>query len=117
VRLAQVVLFVHDVAGMAAFYCQALGLETVEDSPGWVRLAAGDVVLGLHAVSGPAPAAPAAPRADACVKLCFHSDDVDAARAALLARGVPMRDVVRFGAVAFCDGVDPEGNVFQLTSR
>jgi hypothetical protein len=38
-------------------------------------------------------------------------------RARLVAAGVVMRDIHRYSDVAFCDGVDPEGNVFQLTTR
>jgi hypothetical protein len=51
------------------------------------------------------------------IKLAFHADDPEAERARLVARGVTMRDVHRFGDVVFCDGIDPEGNVFQITSR
>jgi hypothetical protein len=47
----------------------------------------------------------------------FHVDDVDAARVALVVAGVRMRDVHRYSGFAFCDGIDPEGNVFQITTR
>jgi catechol 2,3-dioxygenase-like lactoylglutathione lyase family enzyme len=116
-RLAQAVLFVHDVERMAAFYRDALGLEPLAAEPGFVRLSCGDAALALHALRGPAPADPPDERQDSHLKLCFHADDVPAARAALQARGVKMRDLVRFGDVTLCDGIDPEGNVFQITSR
>lgn len=35
----------------------------------------------------------------------------------LVALGVAMRESHRYGDASFCDGVDPEGNVFQLTTR
>jgi catechol 2,3-dioxygenase-like lactoylglutathione lyase family enzyme len=114
-RLAQALLFVHDVPRMTEFYRDALGLEPQETSPGFVRLAAGGTMLALHALRG--EPGPGSERLDSHIKLCFHADDVEAARAALVARGVKMRDVVRFGDVALCDGLDPEGNVFQITSR
>lgn len=68
--------------------------------------------------SGRAGAARAPPeRADSYIKLCFHVDDIDGTRAALIAAGVRMRDLHRHGDVAFCDGVDPEGNIIQITTR
>ncbi len=37
--------------------------------------------------------------------------------AALVERGVTMRDIHRWEGIAFCDGIDPEGNVVQITTR
>ena len=117
-KLAQLILFVHDTARMQAFYEQ-LGLRVVDGdaATGFVRLAdpGGGAVLALHATKAVGPGDP--PREDTCLKPCFHVDDVDRERAALAARGVSMRDVHRFDGLVFCDGVDPEGNIFQLTTR
>jgi catechol 2,3-dioxygenase-like lactoylglutathione lyase family enzyme len=117
-RLAQTIIFVEDVARMQAFYQGTLGLPVITAEPGWVRLDAGGVVLGLHAIkAGPKLPGPPPERVDANVKLCFHVDDILGERAALVAAGVRMREVHRFGDAAFCDGIDPEGNVFQITTR
>lgn len=117
-RLAQTIVFVEDVARMQAFYQGTLGLPVITAEPGWVRLDAGGVVLALHAIkAGPQQVEPPPERLDSYVKLCFHVDGIDEARGALVAAGVRMRDVHRFGDVAFCDGIDPEGNVFQITTR
>ena len=71
-------------------------------------------MLALHAVK----AGPRLPeRIDLYLKLCFHVDDVDRTRATLVAARVRMREAHRHGDVAFCDGIDPEGNVFQITTR
>src|SRR5690349_7808682 len=112
-RMAQTIIFVEDVARMQAFYQGALGLTVITAEPGWVRLDAGGVVLALHAIK-PGPELPDPPpeRVDSYVKLCFHVDDIDAARAALITAGVRMRDIHRHGAAAFCDAIDPEGNIF-----
>jgi catechol 2,3-dioxygenase-like lactoylglutathione lyase family enzyme len=116
--MAQTIVFVEDVARMQAFYQGTLGLPVITAEPGWVRLDAGGVVLALHAIkAGPGLPEPPPERVDSCVKLCFHVDDLDAARAALVAAGVRMREPHRYGGVAFCDGIDPEGNVFQITTR
>lgn len=117
-HLVQAILFVADLARALAFYRDTLGLPVVAEEPGWVRLDAGGPVLALHALTHRADAtSPAAPREDSHLKLCFHADDVDAERARLVAAGVAMRAVHRYGDVAFCDGIDPEGNVFQITTR
>lgn len=119
-RLAQVILFTEDVPRLAAFYRDAIGLPELDGSAasGFLRLDAGACALALHALS---PATPPrdepAPRLDSWIKVCFHVDDIDGARAALVARGAAMRDVHRYEGVAFCDGVDPDGNVFQITTR
>ncbi len=115
-QLAQVVLFVHDVAAMQAFYGRLLGLPPIEAADGWVRLDAGGTVLLLHATSVEV-AQPVRPRVDTPIKLCFHVDDVDLARARLIAAGVRMDQLRGYGAVVSCDGLDPEGNVFQLSTR
>ncbi|MEO8552062.1 MAG: VOC family protein [Kofleriaceae bacterium] len=116
--LAQALVFVHDAAKMQAFY-EALGLRVMDGSAaeGFVRLAdpAGGAVLALHHTRAIGPGGP--PRTDAATKLGFHVDDVAAARATLVAQGVTMRELFEHEGVAFCDGIDPEGNIFQLTSR
>ncbi|MCI0570077.1 MAG: VOC family protein [Myxococcaceae bacterium] len=117
-RLTQVVLFVADLPRMRHFYEATLGLAVVSAEEGFVRLDAGGSVLALHALRGEPPAAiPAVARQDSYLKLCFHTDDVPGTRASLVAAGVTMRNVKTFGAVSFCDGLDPEGNVFQVTTR
>lgn len=116
--MAQTIVFVDDVPRMQAFYHAILGLPVIAAEPGWVQLDAGAVIFALHAIR-PGPKLPEPPpeRVDSHIKLCFHVDDIEAARAALVAAGVRMREVHRHGGVAFCDGIDPEGNVFQITTR
>lgn len=124
-RLARVILFAKQIDVLAAFYGDVLQLPRVEspdDSPEFLSFDAGGCHLCLHAI--PAHFAreiriadPPAPRAATPYKLAFHASDVDAARTELIARGARMGDVQRFGALAFCDGVDPEGNIFQFSNR
>ena len=118
-KLATVIVFVDDLPRMRRFYADVLGLTVVEVTDGWVRLDAEGCSVALHALPPGAPAVPADPpaRLDAYVKLAFHAHDVAAERARLLAAGVPMGDIVRFGTIELCDGRDPEGNVVQISSR
>jgi catechol 2,3-dioxygenase-like lactoylglutathione lyase family enzyme len=117
-KLGQAIMFVNDAARMQAFY-EGLGLRVVDGSAadGFVRLAdpAGGAVLALHASKAVGLGGP--PWTETPVKLCFQVDDVDRERAALIARAVTMRAVHRFENIVFCDGIDPEGNIFQITTR
>jgi predicted enzyme related to lactoylglutathione lyase len=118
VQLSQVIVFVHDTARMAAFYAQ-LGLAVIDGdvASGFVRMRdpSGGAVLALHYTRAVGP--PSGPRVDTALKPCFHVDDIDAAREAVSGFGATMREIKRFEGIAFCDGVDPEGNIFQLTTR
>jgi catechol 2,3-dioxygenase-like lactoylglutathione lyase family enzyme len=113
-RLGRVILFAADVRRLRDFYSEAFGLTVVEDDGGWVRLATGGAELALHAIPGATPVVePAHPRADAPAKIVFEVDDLEATRDRLSRLGAPMRATV----VDHADGVDPEGNVFQIALR
>ncbi len=123
-RLIKVILFAKDMVRMAAFYGEALGLDLTGGSPaeGLIRFDAGGCALALHAIpeaiaGGIEVGDPPAARTDTPIKLAFQVDDVGAARAALIERGAVMGDLRRFGGLVLCDGLDPEGNVFQITTR
>ena len=120
-ELKLAVLFVKDIRIMSDFYANVLGLSPVpsESSEDYVVLAAGPTRLGLHAIPSAIAkdiviASPAEERDDSPIKLVFTVADVGAERARLTKAGVPMREATPWGS---CDGIDPEGNVFQLASR
>ena len=113
-RLAQVILFVNDVPRRKAFYGQAFGLTVLEEEDGYCRLDSGGCVLMLHALREPPSPTP---REDTFIKFCFQTDDVAGLRGKLTALGAKMREPHHFGTITFCDGVDPEGNIFQITTR
>jgi predicted enzyme related to lactoylglutathione lyase len=113
VKLGQVILFCADVDKLRAFYEGAFALRAVEDEPGWVRFDAGGTYFALHALRGE-PADPAVERVDTYIKYTFHVDDVAAMRAKLVTLGAKMRDPKTWSDRTFCDGIDPEGNVFQI---
>jgi hypothetical protein len=84
----------------------------------WTVLQAGAGEIGLHRV-GPAYRSADAPvhGRQTNVKLVFTvPDDVASRREELIARGVPMGDIKSYGTTGpLCDGIDPEGNVFQIS--
>lgn len=103
---------------MLAFYRDALGLCEVEGTaaPGWVELGEGGARFALHAIpeaiaSTIAIADPPEAREDTPIKLVFRVPDLAGERERLIARGVPMGESRPWGS---CDGIDPEGNVFQI---
>ncbi len=117
-RLSRVILFVDDMAKMKSFYVDVVGLTEV---PGgdemFVSLDSGGAQLSLHQIPPEYQGNDGSERADCAVKFVFHSDDVDSDREALVARGVRMREINRWGEIELCDGIDPEGNIFQLSNR
>jgi catechol 2,3-dioxygenase-like lactoylglutathione lyase family enzyme len=116
--LTEVILFVQDMPRMVAFYSQTLGLP-VRYPAGradyaeafWVELDSGPCALALHA-GGQGRRGADAP------KFVFSVEDIQAARQALLERGVALGEI-RSAApgIAVCDGADPEGNHFSLEQR
>jgi catechol 2,3-dioxygenase-like lactoylglutathione lyase family enzyme len=118
-RLGQAMLFVADMPRMQAFYRDVLGLGIVDETPGFSRYDAGGVRLALHLLPPEiigSIASPPLKREDACIKLTFHVADLATWRAKLDAIGCRMGPVHTYDGRNFCDGVDPEGNVFQIAN-
>lgn len=121
VQLARVVIFVKDLEVMRQFYCEKMGLLPIlgSEQPGWIECDAGRARVALHAIP-PAIADrilladPVEPREENPVKLVFAVENVEAERARLVAHGVTMFATKPWGA---CDGLDPEGNVFQIAKE
>ncbi len=118
--ISRIILFTGDTRKMAEFYTDVIGLKVVDGSdPGFVILGGEGCELALHQIPHEylTEGEPVAPREDSYVKFVFHSDDVESDRERLVAAGVRMREVHRYEGMAFCDGIDPEGNIFQISSR
>ncbi|MET3822392.1 putative enzyme related to lactoylglutathione lyase [Burkholderia sp. PvR073] len=119
--MTRVILYVRDVALLKAFYQRYFALPVVEEIDcEWVVLDAGAVELALH-LAGPTfrrAAAPASAKADSStVKFVFRIDaDIDAHRDRLARDDVTVRDLKRYDGYPYrmYDGIDPEGNVFQV---
>lgn len=111
--VSRIMLFVHDVPKVAAFYRDILGLPPLgEITPEWVELQAGNCTIALHHASKPLHE-----RGDASAKIVFGVKDVPAGKALLEDRGVKMGRIHSFSGIDICDGKDPEGNLFQISSR
>ena len=119
--LHRIIIFVADVETCAAFYRDVFGFTALpSDHPPteWIELDTGGCRLALHKARGPNGAIDT-PTGSAVHphKIVFYAEDVEAARAAVVARGAIMGDVRNFGSLTLCDGQDPEGHVFQISNR
>lgn len=115
--LRRVIVFVADVERCASFYAETFGFTRVKsDDPAgtWAELETGGCRLAFHKARGVSEptGSPDDPH-----KLVFFVSDPAAMRKALVARGVQMRPLQQSGALTFCDGLDVEGHVFQISNR
>ncbi len=108
-ELRRVIVFALDMEKLTAFYEKVLGLSICGREPGWVDFDAGACHFALHKshtkADGRRP------------KLAFYARDVAATRAALIKKGARMGPVKSTAHFDMCDGKDPEGNPFQVSSR
>ena len=122
-HLCSAILYVKDLERMKRFYSEILGVTPSNQN--WTETRAtfetGGARFSLHAISAEIAdsvqiESPPAPREEAPVKLIFEVKDVEAECARLEALGIRMmrRPWQRPGEA--CDAVDPEGNVFQISS-
>ena len=117
-QLRRIIIFAKDLEVMRQFYCEKLGLVPIPGSeqPGWIEFEAGGTRVALHAIppaiaEGIFLANPVEPREENPVKLVFTVEDVHAERSRLVARDVIMFPTKPWGV---CDGLDAEGNIFQI---
>jgi uncharacterized protein len=111
--LSSVILFVADMPKMRAFYEQVIGLSPVGHADAnWVTYDTGGVPLSLHTQT------PGKRSGGGAAQLVFRVDDVVTARETLLKRGAPWMGKPFSGqGLSFCDGRDPEDNLFQISTR
>jgi catechol 2,3-dioxygenase-like lactoylglutathione lyase family enzyme len=116
-RLQTVMLYVRDLARMREFYRAMLQVEPVGDDAWTVFDLAGGTRFALHAIPAEFSASPVVvAREESPVKLIFGVEDVAAARARLEAIGAVMIERPWQESGESCDGMDPEGNIFQIAS-
>jgi len=123
--LARIIVFAKDMQEMASFYGNVIGMrqvETADSSDVFISFDAGAAQLSLHAIperyaAGIEIADPPVPREGTPLKFAFYAKNVAEVRAELVERGANLGPVREFGALHLCDGVDPEGNIFQLSNR
>jgi predicted enzyme related to lactoylglutathione lyase len=118
-RIEAAMLYVKDLPNMAVFYENSLGVKPITRTraANWMEFEAGGFAFLLHAIpperaSGIQIASPPQAREDNPLKLVFEVEDVAAEVSRLEAIGIA---ILRRPWGTF-DGIDPEGNIFQITS-
>src|SRR6266498_5146076 len=122
VSLGRIILFVQSVERLKDFYQTHFQFELLEEiKDEWALLKAGDCEIALHRVGTAYRGInPSSSHALNNVKLVFETDNnLRQLRVDLIRSNVIMKDIIYFGnsPCLYCDGQDPEGNVFQLMQR
>ena len=116
-RLQCSMLYAQDFPRMKEFYMKLLGAEPLNTqwTDSWALFETG---FALHAIptGHVSNAGPASVRENLPMKLIFTVDDVPAERERLEGMGVSMLPRSWQQPSESCDGVDPEGNVFQIVA-
>ena len=116
--LDSVIIYTFDVNLLRDFYVNHFNLSILEEiKDEWVLLQAGHCSIGLHLAGEAYRNSNIQTQSETNIKLVFETtEDLAALREQLLSKGVAMRNIKTFDNYPFwvCDGVDPEGNVFQL---
>ena len=108
-ELRRIILFTRNMDAMSRFYAEVLGLDLANSEPGWKDYSAGACSIALHeGESKPGTRSP---------KLAFYAKDVAATRNTLIKRGTKMGKIISTKSFDFCDGKDPDGNAFSISSR
>jgi catechol 2,3-dioxygenase-like lactoylglutathione lyase family enzyme len=112
-RIARVILYVKDVAGVAAFYEWHFGLRRLAGATEeWVELAGADggCGIGVHLAAK-------SQKSGAAMKLVFGIEDVEGFKAERERDGLRFGVVHRADGVAFANAKDPAGNSIQISNR
>lgn len=121
VKLNSIILYVQDIELLKNFYVENFNLKVIEEDHIWALMSAGTVNIGLHKIGDEyLEKIETGYQFDNNTKLVFEIDlNIETARNELLLRNVQMREIKTFENYDFwlCDGIDPEGNVFQLKYR
>jgi hypothetical protein len=110
--VSRVIVFTDDVTRLSEFYRSSFGLEVVGNASNeWTELSAGRCSIAFHKIDEHSQTR------DGWIKIVFGSRDVANDKVRLESLGVKMSNVVEFGDIQLCDGRDPDGNCFQISSR
>jgi catechol 2,3-dioxygenase-like lactoylglutathione lyase family enzyme len=109
-ELRRVILFTPNLDIMTQFYREVIGLKLANREEGWHDFESGSCSLALHRGASSIGSRPP--------KLVFYASDVAAARELLVKRGAKgMGKVLSTENFDMCNGRDPDGNRFQISSR
>ena len=122
-RLGCAMLYVKDLPRMKEFYSEMLESRPInkEWTDSWAEFDTGGARFALHAIpaeiaQGIEISSPPKPREGNPIKLIFRVEDVGAEQARLESLGIQTLNRAWQNPAESCEGIDPEGNVFQISS-
>ena len=113
IPVSRVILYVKDVASVAAFYQQHFGMKPLPgNEEGWVELSSGKrgCNIALHKVTP-------GQKSGAAMKVVFGVSNVRKFIAEREADGLPFSPIHNPGGFEFANAKDPAGNSIQISSR
>jgi catechol 2,3-dioxygenase-like lactoylglutathione lyase family enzyme len=121
-KLSTIIIFVQNVEKLKTFYVDSLKLSIVEEIRSeWLLLQAGNCKIGLHKIGDQyLDKNKGEFKFDNNTKIVFEPDeDIYKIRERLLNQNVSIKEVTTYENFdfLFCDGEDPEGNIFRLQQK
>lgn len=121
IKFDSIILYVQNINVLKHFYVENFNLKVLEEDNVWILMNTGSINIGLHKIGEQyLEKITERHQFDNNTKLVFQIDtDIESARNELLSKNVQMREIKTFEGYDFwlCDGIDPEGNVFQLKCK
>lgn len=120
--LGRIIIFGHFIEKLKFFYVENFGFSVIEEIANqWIVLNAGQMELAIHKIGqGYEPIEGEEFRVENNIKLVFYiNGNLENFRQRLIEKGVLIGDIKSFDGKnsLFCDGEDPEGNVFQIEQK
>ena len=120
--LGRIIIFGHFIEKLKFFYVENFGFSVIEEITNqWIVLNAGQMELAIHKIGqGYEPNEGEEFRVESNIKLVFYiNDNLENFRQRLIEKGVLIGEIKSFDGInsLFCDGEDPEGNVFQIEQK
>ena len=117
-----IIFYVQDVQLLKSFYTGVFNFKVLEEyESSWTLLQVGNCKIGLHKIGKEYwDESKGSFKFDNNTKMVFEiNEDINEMRALFLQQNVEMRQVKTFDNYDYwlCDGLDPEGNVFQLKQK
>lgn len=120
-RLSGIILYVQDVEKLKKFYTQHFQFEVVEEIlPAWVLLKSGAAELGLHQADVVYDLPDTGNGENSNAKLVIETEEnINTLIERLKNMQVNVGVIKTWDNYGFwlCDGLDPEGNVFQIKQK
>ncbi len=120
VKLKRIIIFCIDVEKLVSFYQENFGLKlTGNPDKNWTVLKSGAIEIAFHKSGAKFLQADFQKfkGANSNIKLVLEIDsDLEYFRKKLISQKVKMKNIVSVKDLPYswCDGIDPEGNVFQI---